>query len=131
MRNIFIMDLVIMIMRACIYLLFSLYLSNLLFPQLLMKMLLTIFLKITHNVIEVMAVPHGAVTCSEWCSSYLWWRSWHSVHLLPLYWASYQIFSKKRGGRVRGLTGSQFLEGVCWERADDLFQEGLQFLRKK
>ena len=56
MRKIFIMDLVIMIMRACIYLLFPLYLRNLLFPFFLMKMLLTIFLKIPHNVIEVMVV---------------------------------------------------------------------------
>ena len=38
------------------YLLFPLYLRNLLFPCFLMKMLLTIFLKIPHNVIEVMAV---------------------------------------------------------------------------
>ena len=56
MRKIFIMDLVIMIMRACIYLLLPLYLRNLLFPCLLMKMLLIIFLKIPHNVIEVMVV---------------------------------------------------------------------------
>ena len=48
--------LVITIMRACVYPLFPLYLRNLLFPWLLMKMLLTIFLKIPHNVIEVMVV---------------------------------------------------------------------------
>ena len=28
-------------------------------------------------------------------------------------------------------TGSQFFEGVCWEGGRDLFQEGLQFVRKK
>ena len=33
----------------------------------------------------------------------------------------------KRGG----LTESQFLEGVYWERGSDLFQEKLQFLHKK
>ena len=31
-----------------------------------------------------------------------------------------------------GFTGSQFLEGGCWERGGDLFQGGgLQFLHKK
>ena len=30
-----------------------------------------------------------------------------------------------------GLTGSQFLEGICWQVGGDLSQEGLQFLRKK
>ena len=30
-----------------------------------------------------------------------------------------------------GLTGSQFLEGGCWERGSDIFQGGLQFLHKK
>ena len=44
------------ILRVCIYLLFPLYLRNLLFPWLLMKMLLAIFLKIPLNVIEVMVV---------------------------------------------------------------------------
>ena len=44
------------IMRAFIYLLFPLCLRNLLFPWLLIKMLLTIFLKIPYNVIEVMVV---------------------------------------------------------------------------
>ena len=45
MRKIFIIDLVIMIMRACMYLLFQLYLRNLLFLWLMMKILLTLFLK--------------------------------------------------------------------------------------
>ena len=42
--------------------------------------------------------------------------------------ASNQI--SKKGG---GLTGSQFLEGGCWERGSDFFQErrGMQFLQKK
>ena len=35
----------------------------------------------------------------------------------------------QNGGR--GLTGSQFLEGGCWERGSDIFQGGLQFLHKK
>ena len=39
------------VMRACIYLLFALYLRNLLFPWFLMKMLLTIFLKIPKHVV--------------------------------------------------------------------------------
>ena len=43
----FIMDLVIMIMRTCIYLLFPLYLRNLVFPWI---------LKILHNVTEAMVV---------------------------------------------------------------------------
>ena len=30
-----------------------------------------------------------------------------------------------------GLTGSQFLEGVCWEREGDLFHQELQCLHKK
>ena len=34
-----------------------------------------------------------------------------------------------KGGEV--LTGSQVLEGICWERRVVLFQEGLQFLHKK
>ena len=38
----------------------------------------------------------------------------HSVHLPP-----------------PSLTGSQFLEGGCWERGSDIFQGGLQFLHKK
>ena len=29
------------------------------------------------------------------------------------------------------LTGSQFLEGVCWEREGDLFHQELQCLHKK
>ena len=28
--------------------------------------------------------------------------------------------------KKEGLTGSQFLEGICWEREGDLFQQGLQ-----
>ena len=42
--------------------------------------------------------------------------------------ASDQIFKKG------SLKGSQFLEGVCWERGgggDDFFQEWLQFLHQK
>ena len=54
--EIIIMDLVIMVMRAWIYLLLPLYLKNLQFPWLLMKMLWTILLKIPHNVTEVMLV---------------------------------------------------------------------------
>ena len=41
-------------------------------------------------------------------------------------WTSIQIFQKGRG-----LTGSQFLEGGCLERKDELFQGKLQFLYKK
>ena len=33
--------------------------------------------------------------------------------------------------RWGGLTRSQFLEGSCWERGGELFQERLQFLHKK
>ena len=40
---------------------------------------------------------------------------------------SYQIF-KKGGG---GLTGSQFLEGGCWERGGDFFQGVAVFTKKK
>ena len=40
---------------------------------------------------------------------------------------SYQIF-KKGGG---GLTGSQFLEGGCWERGAWLFSGGCSFYNKK
>ena len=35
-------------------------------------------------------------------------------------------FSKRRG-----LTGTQLLEGGCWERGGDFFQGGLQFSHKK
>ena len=42
------------------------------------------------------------------------------------YWVGGGDFLK--GG---GLTESQFLEGVYWERGSDLFQEKLQFLHKK
>ena len=41
-------------------------------------------------------------------------------------WAFYQIFNKVG----RGLTGSQFLEGVCWERRGWLFQGSCSFYVK-
>ena len=56
MRKIFIVSLVIMIMRACIYLLFEFYLRNPVVPCLVIKMVLTIFLKIPNHVVEVMFV---------------------------------------------------------------------------
>ena len=37
-------------------------------------------------------------------------------------------FLKERG---EGLTESRLSKGVCWEIGGDLFQEELQFLRKK
>ena len=41
-------------------------------------------------------------------------------------------FSKKEGGGEGGLTGSQFLEGGCWERGGDFFRDGgAQYLHKK
>ena len=52
-----------------------------------------------------------------------------SVHL-PLSakeWRLQPNFQKGRGG----LTGPQLLVGGSWERGDDFFQGGLQFLHKK
>ena len=40
------------------------------------------------------------------------------THLLPEGWVSNQIFKKG------GLTGSKFLEGGCWKRRGDFFEEG-------
>ena len=121
------------VIRACIYLLSPLYLRILLFTWLVMKMLLTIFLKIPHIVIEVVVVPMMLLlalklvqscvhhTCGGghdivYIPTTFWWWGWN---LLPIFF---------KGG---GLTRSQFLEGVSWERGSDLFQEGLQFLHKR
>ena len=109
--------------RACIYLLFPLWLGNMLLPWLLMHMLLTIFLKIPHNVIEVMVVLMVLLlslklvqsgvhhTCGEghdivWIPIPFCWGG--VLNLLPNF-----------------LKESQFLEEVCSERGGDLFRKGL------
>ena len=40
-------------------------------------------------------------------------------------------FSKMGGGGGGGLTGSQLLEGNCWERGGYFFQGALQLSHKK
>ena len=40
-------------------------------------------------------------------------------------------FQQKKRGGVKGLTGSQFLEGACWEKGVDVFSGRLRFLHKK
>ena len=67
----------------------------------------------------------------------------HSVHLPPpsFWWGGGGgggggeggggVGRPSFGGGGGGLTGSQFLEGGCWERGSDIFQGGLQFLHKK
>ena len=42
----------------------------------------------------------------------------HSVHPFLRGVESYQIFKKG------GLTGSQYLDGGCWKRGGDFFQQG-------
>ena len=93
-------SLVIMVMRTCIYLLLPLYLRNLLFPWLLMKMLLTIFLKIPHHVVEIMFVLMMLLLAFKVVQSGVHHTSVHPPPLPPHFllggWTSYQIF--KNGG---------------------------------
>ena len=126
------MDLMIMIMRACIYLLFPLYLRNLLFPWMLTKMLLTIFLKIPHNVIEVMVVLMVLLFALKLVESGVHHTcGWgHGIACTP-HSPHYIEPTTKYFKKGAGLNGTQVLEGVCWERACDLFQDGLQLLCKK
>ena len=119
MRKIFIMDLVIMIMRACIYLLLPLYLRNLLFPCLLMKMLLIIFLKIPHNVIEVMVVLMVLLLALKLVQSGVQHQS-----VQPR-----SPFCRGGGGvepptkfSKRGLDRTSTFRGGCWERGECFFQ---------
>ena len=117
------MSLVIMIIRACIYLLFPLYLRNLLFPWFLMRMLLTIFLKVPHHVVEVIVV--------SWCC-YLYLKLcrvvliilvvevMHSVHLLSVAggWTTYQIFKKRGLNWISVFRGGREKRGVIFEGVD-------------
>ena len=66
-----------------------------------MKMLLTIWLKIPHNLTEVMVVP--------------------MVLLLALKLIRSGVPHKRLGGGGGGFTGPPFFKKVCWERGGDLF----------
>ena len=97
-----------MIMKASIYLL-----RYLLFPWLLMKMLLTILLKIPHNVTEVMVVP--------------------MVLLLALKLIRSGVPHKRMGGRGGGgwlYRTSIFWEGLLGKRGWPFFRRGCNFCVK-
>ena len=90
----------------------------------------SLFLKIPHKVIEVMVVLMVGTTMSvvfivlevevmTYCTAPLTFLLLAGRRLEPNFL------------RRVGLTGSQFLEGICWQVGGDLSQEGLQFLRKK
>ena len=90
----------------------------------------SLFLKIPHKVTEVMVVLMVGTTMRvvfivlevevmTYCTAPLTFLLLAGRRLEPnfLRWV--------------GLTGTQFLEGICWQGGGDLSQEGLQFLRKK
>ena len=127
----------IMIIRAFIYLLFPLYMGNLLFAWPLMKMVLTIFLKIPKNGIEVMVVLFVLLLASKLvprCVHHTCGGGHAIVCTPPPCRAMRRRFEPpikffKRGGE--GLTVSQFLEAVCWERGVTFFRRGYNFYVKK
>ena len=96
-------------------------------------LLLALKQKIPYNVIEVLVVLMELLlklklvqsSVHHTCSSSL-----HSVHSLLLLsaWGLNLLPNFLKG---EGLTGSQFIEGVCWKSEGNLFEEGLQFLGKK
>ena len=126
-----------MIMRAFIYLLFPLYMRNLLFAWPLMKMVLTIFLKIPKNGIEVMVVLFVLLLTSKLvprCVHHTCGGG-HAIVCTPPPCRAMRRriepptkFFKRGGG---GLTVSQFLEAVCWERGVTFFRRGYNFYVKK
>ena len=131
------MDLVIMIMRACIYPLFPLYLGKLLFTWLLMKMLLTICLKISHNVIEVTVVLMVLLLALKLVQSGVRHTRGGGHDIVC---TSLSLLRRERGGvepptiYLKGqggvLDGTSHFRGVCWERGDDIFRSGCNFYLK-
>ena len=90
----------------------------------------SLFLKILHKVMEVMVVLMVGTTMRVVFIVL-------EVEVMTYYTAplSFLLLAGKRlepnflrGG---GLTGSQFLQGICWQGWGDLSEERLQFLRKK
>ena len=53
----------------------------------------------------------------------------HSVH--PSFFLLVGVEPSTKFSKRKGLTGSQFLEGVAGKEGDEFFQGGLQFLHKE
>ena len=126
-----------MIMRACIYPLFPLYVSKLLFTWLLMKMLLTICLKISHNVIEVTVVLMVLLLALKLVQSGVRHTCGGGHDIVC---TSLSLLRRERGGvepptiYLKGqggvLDGTSHFRGVCWERGEDIFRSGCNFYLK-